>query len=858
VGTPERAGEENLAQELRVLVPDVVIQDLERWVRRQALDFVRPLRTALDSMSRSMPEIKQPSDAQDPLPIGPVFAACHPSRFRQEMEDALVAEAIWRTYQETLDLFVESTPEGRLFERYRLPRPVLMEVVNQGVGALADIQTSLLHYSQKLEENAQQLKGLRGDRGIKTGLKVGASIVGGLLLGPLGARAASFIAGEATSNHEEVYKLLLEVRDRFSALILAAKRQCKLLEQGLSRVLMDVYGGLVVRVAEDLRTADRSVFHIGFDHGLLFAHLSAERMCQVREHAEGLRRAIWASAEAEEWSDVAEQSHAAVEWLLAVPARSWVLPDEPHRISSEAIRLSSSAEGGTSEGGVCYTVLFGRWRALALRNLGDAAWNAGDFERAAKLYSFLVTASPVACGTDGSKELSTFGIGIAGWRLALVTSWIADAYVSNALVQHVVQAEARRQVPGLWLPGEGISRTTWVLADWIWQYRSEASNELDDEAAVPPPLQKDAQLWRTWSHRTRVGALEVGRTMWKLRQPGHSASPPGALRAWSRKKVFSAVCGMLAIVVLIPGLVCAAIIADHHKPHLDETAARSEERPFEVVQAGPSTDILADHGVVMTDVPSAVTAQGVSSVLQFSNVEVPSALYAEVMKRMGWTAYSQDDQGRHPAVQVSWEDAIRFCNGLSAIEGFDLAYRVVRLREKLPRVGWFNRPESPGTWGKWKIELVDGTNGFRLPTVDEWINAARGGTNDRWAGTDRAWRVCKYANVASRGDKDADGAHLDAARFKCRDRVAGLAEVGSFQPNAFGLFDMTGNAAEWTQSMGSVDGSTDGLTWSVVGSDFSSGPSVSLRLRLMRSLGPSEKDGTIGFRVVRSGGSSER
>jgi formylglycine-generating enzyme required for sulfatase activity len=176
-----------------------------------------------------------------------------------------------------------------------------------------------------------------------------------------------------------------------------------------------------------------------------------------------------------------------------------------------------------------------------------------------------------------------------------------------------------------------------------------------------------------------------------------------------------------------------------------------------------------------------------------------------------------------------------------------LAYREFRKRTELPSFGWFDQPKSPGVWGAWEIELVNGTTGYRLPTADEWIRAAKGGTNDRWAGTDKEWRVCRYANVASRGD-DGATALPRTERFRCRDKVSGLAEVGQFRPNGFGLYDMSGNVSEWTQT--AFGG--DSQSWIVVGDNFESGPNLSLRDRPSRNLKSSQKAETIGFRLLRS------
>ena len=83
--------------------------------------------------------------------------------------------------------------------------------------------------------------------------------------------------------------------------------------------------------------------------------------------------------------------------------------------------------------------------------------------------------------------------------------------------------------------------------------------------------------------------------------------------------------------------------------------------------------------------------------------------------------------------------------------------------------------------------------GYRLPSEAEWEYAARAGSAaERWWG-DAADAACGFANVL-----DAAGRIGAFAAHDCNDQFAHAAPVGSFRPNAFGLFDMLGNVWEWT------------------------------------------------------------
>ncbi|MBN2772569.1 MAG: SUMF1/EgtB/PvdO family nonheme iron enzyme [Spirochaetes bacterium] len=196
--------------------------------------------------------------------------------------------------------------------------------------------------------------------------------------------------------------------------------------------------------------------------------------------------------------------------------------------------------------------------------------------------------------------------------------------------------------------------------------------------------------------------------------------------------------------------------------------------------------------------------------------EITQELWKKVMKDNP-SIFKDDDK---PAENITWNQAVEFCNKLSELDGLRKCYTII---------GDF-------------VECDWDANGYRLPTEAEWEYAAKGGNvpdSYDFGGSDRTDETAVYQNG----------------------KMTSTEKTGTKKRNELGFLDMVGNVYEWcwdrydpyyylrASILQDPKGYSDGYNRVIRGGSWSSSKEE-LCLSKRSFADPKQSGNHIGFRVV--------
>jgi len=218
--------------------------------------------------------------------------------------------------------------------------------------------------------------------------------------------------------------------------------------------------------------------------------------------------------------------------------------------------------------------------------------------------------------------------------------------------------------------------------------------------------------------------------------------------------------------------------------------------------------------------------------------EVTQKEYKKIMGKNP-SSFSSFNGDNLPVENVSWYDAIEYCNKRSQKEGLTPVYTINKLKKD-------PNNQNSNDKVKWIVTWNKNANGYRLPTEAEWEYACRAGMNTAFNNNND-----DYANSTSVSEV---AWYINNTNLRTHD-------VGMKDANAWGLYDMHGNVWEWCWNWYgdySSEAQTDPMGASSGFFRVSRGGGCDSSAEQVRSayrsnnINPNYTNGNLGFRVVRS------
>ncbi len=301
-----------------------------------------------------------------------------------------------------------------------------------------------------------------------------------------------------------------------------------------------------------------------------------------------------------------------------------------------------------------------------------------------------------------------------------------------------------------------------TLATWLTKHEPAIAVHPDDTNSAPGPGVSEPNL----PLGSSFSPAQIGEPTSRDRRP---------IRSW--KWIVAEVAAVVAVLTLVSWIANTlrdesfnqkpqSLSASDHK--IDTAFHRSSPKTgvvtnsvgMQIVWVEPGTFAMGSPDDLGWPEESPQHTVQITRGFRISNHEVTQPQYRAVVTGDSRTLNDPDPL---PMNEVSWFDAIDFCNMLSIKEHRAPYYQVTR----------------QGDTVRVTIIRVDGP-GYRLPTEAEWEYACRAGTKTTFPFGD-------------------DPAVLDLYAWSKGNSHESIQQVGRKRPNTWGLYDIIGNVWEWCQ-----------------------------------------------------------
>ncbi len=419
------------------------------------------------------------------------FNAINPGPIASELHGNAQFHSIATQYDKVVKQLELSPTIGPIVRRYHLP---LQSVQKLGPPCSIPLQTAykaLEKHAQIVQSHMKLMQSVAAGNGTRSAIRISAAVAGGVLLGPLGAIGARFLSGAFTDQSDKIDESKNRVAGSFDDFTTSFSQSMETVDNYLLYTLASLYGGLLLRIEQDLNSIGKHLADINLNNGFVQIKLNTEAHQAFLKWCEDTRAQLNLLKDEQAWVKLGDAADKALRYTLSDPCRIEIV----------------EVDGVTS-----YAVIFARLRATALNAAADIAWKERRYDDACRLYQFLLEGTNLGWERlvpDPETPPESKWLVHAGLRLAIhstrgglnVTSTQYNQLTS--LPTYMVQALARKATDNsnFKAPGEGFCGGSFAVAFAITRFANHAQIKLDLTRRIPSNINYEQTL-NYWERNT--------------------------------------------------------------------------------------------------------------------------------------------------------------------------------------------------------------------------------------------------------------------------------------------------------------------------------------------------------------------
>ncbi|MBC7339283.1 MAG: hypothetical protein H5U04_05415 [Firmicutes bacterium] len=313
---------EKLQESLRKGLPTAVYDALVEWARassqQQIASWQGRIRPRLEKVAWAKQADNSPRQGNSAA-LRAAYQLMNPKDWLDSFKATFEVSDIRLGYNRFLRSANSSLPFLDLPNRYQLPEASFKALEAGVLLGLTQVYEALGQLAMRLSSQVKLLKEVKEALGFNIGFKLVAKLVGGAIAGPLGSLAAGLFFNPLAEDRQRVREGHNQVLAAWELFLNRLDSCWPALEARYRHALMCLYGGLMLRLVQDLRSAGIDLIGVDLGTGQITTTVAENDIDRVISWAHNWSTKLDDLISANAWSEAEMVSREVAKAVLAQP-----------------------------------------------------------------------------------------------------------------------------------------------------------------------------------------------------------------------------------------------------------------------------------------------------------------------------------------------------------------------------------------------------------------------------------------------------------------------------------------------------------------------------------------------------------